>query len=71
MPKIRMSNIRKFVRPYRITDGRKFRLKDWDPADTAHLKEEKKKRRTCSRPAWRNSPSCRASSTRRTGGESS
>ncbi len=43
MPKIRMSNIRKFVRPYRITDGRKFRLKDWDPADTAHLKEEKKK----------------------------
>jgi len=43
MAKIGMSRVRKFVRPYRVTDGRKFRLKDWDPADTAGLKEEKKR----------------------------
>jgi len=42
MPKIRMSTFRRFVRPYRVTDGKKFRLRDWDPADTAHLREEKK-----------------------------
>jgi PPK2 family polyphosphate:nucleotide phosphotransferase len=42
MPKLRMSNIRKFVRPYRVTDGRRFRLREWDPADTAGLKEERK-----------------------------
>ena len=43
MAKIGMSRVRKFVRPYRVTDGRKFRLKDWNPADTAGLKEEKKR----------------------------
>ena len=43
MAKIGMSRVRKFVRPYRVTDGRKFRLRDWDPADTAGLKEEKKR----------------------------
>jgi len=32
MAMIGMSRVRKFVRPYRVTDGRKFRLKDWDPA---------------------------------------
>ncbi len=42
MAKISMPRIGKFVRPYRVTDGKKFRLKDWDPADTAGLKEEKK-----------------------------
>jgi PPK2 family polyphosphate:nucleotide phosphotransferase len=43
MPKLGMSRIRRFVRPYRVTDGRKFRLKAWNPSDTAGLKEEKKK----------------------------
>jgi PPK2 family polyphosphate:nucleotide phosphotransferase len=43
MAKIGMSRIRKFVAPYRVTDGRKFRLKDHDPADTAGLKEDKKR----------------------------
>ena len=43
MAKIGMSRVRKFVRPYRVTDGRKFRLRDWDPGDTAGLKEEKKR----------------------------
>ena len=43
MAKIGMSRIRKFIAPYRVTDGRKFRLRDCDPADTAGLKEEKKR----------------------------
>ena len=30
-----------FAKPYRISDGSKFRLKDIDPADTAGLKEDK------------------------------
>ncbi len=33
----------KLVRPYRVTNGKGFRLKDWDPRDTAHLKESRKK----------------------------
>ncbi len=45
MPKSGMSGIRRFVRPYCITDGRKFRLKDVDPADTAGLREGKKQAR--------------------------
>jgi PPK2 family polyphosphate:nucleotide phosphotransferase len=32
--------IRKLVEPYRITDGKKFRLKDVDPSDTGGLKSE-------------------------------
>jgi PPK2 family polyphosphate:nucleotide phosphotransferase len=43
MAKAGMSRIRKFVAPYRVTDGKKFRLKACDPADTAGLKEEKKR----------------------------
>jgi len=43
MAKIGKSRIRKFIAPYRVTDGRKFRLRDCDPADTAGLKEEKKR----------------------------
>ncbi|HXY15069.1 MAG TPA: polyphosphate kinase 2 family protein [Terriglobales bacterium] len=27
----------KLVRPYRVDDGKKFKLKDFDPADTGHL----------------------------------
>ncbi len=35
---------RKFSRPYRITEGEKFRLKDIDPGDTAGLGAEDKAR---------------------------
>jgi len=38
-----MSKIGRFVHPYRVTSGKGFRLKDHDPRDTAHLKEDKKK----------------------------
>ena len=34
----------KFSKPYRVTDGRKFRLKDVDPSDTGDLKSEDKPR---------------------------
>jgi PPK2 family polyphosphate:nucleotide phosphotransferase len=37
-----MSKISRLVRPYRVANGRRFRLKDHDPRDTAHLKEGKK-----------------------------
>jgi PPK2 family polyphosphate:nucleotide phosphotransferase len=33
---------RKFSAPFRVTDGEKFRLKDFDPADTMHLGGEDK-----------------------------
>jgi PPK2 family polyphosphate:nucleotide phosphotransferase len=35
---------RRLSKPYRITDGRKFRLKDVEPADTGGLKSEDKPR---------------------------
>jgi polyphosphate kinase 2 (PPK2 family) len=35
-----MSWARKFSKPYRVDHGKKFRLKDYDPADTAHLRSE-------------------------------
>lgn len=35
---------RRFSEPYRITSGRKFRLKDIDPGDTHHLQSEDKPR---------------------------
>ncbi len=34
----------RFSKPYRITDGKKFRLKDFDPEDTGDLKSEDKTR---------------------------
>ena len=40
-----MSGIDKFVRPYRVTRGEQFRIKDFDPADTGSLKSNKKKAR--------------------------
>jgi PPK2 family polyphosphate:nucleotide phosphotransferase len=43
MAEIRVSHISKLVRPYCVTDGKKFRLKEWDPGDTGGLKEGKKK----------------------------
>jgi PPK2 family polyphosphate:nucleotide phosphotransferase len=30
----------RFIKPYRVADGRGFRLKDVDPGDTAHLESE-------------------------------
>jgi len=36
-----MSAARNFSKPYRIDDGRKFRLKDFDPADSSGLKSKK------------------------------
>ena len=35
-------NAREFAEPYRINKGKKFRLKDFDPADTGDLKSEDK-----------------------------
>jgi PPK2 family polyphosphate:nucleotide phosphotransferase len=35
---------RRLSRPYRVTDGKKFRLKDVDPGDTGELKSEDKAR---------------------------
>ncbi len=35
-----MSWASKFSEPYRVDQGKKFRLKDCDPADTAHLRSE-------------------------------
>jgi PPK2 family polyphosphate:nucleotide phosphotransferase len=34
----------KFAKPFRVTDGKKFRLRDFDPADTLDLKSEDKPR---------------------------
>ncbi len=35
---------RKFAKPFRVTNGKKFRLKDYDPSDTLHLGDEAKPR---------------------------
>jgi PPK2 family polyphosphate:nucleotide phosphotransferase len=35
---------RRFSKPYRITNGKKFKLKDFDPGDTGDLKSEDKTR---------------------------
>ena len=61
---------RDFSRPYRVDDGRRFRLKDFPAGDTAHLESEDKPRAQealADRPR-RRSPSCRTCSTRRTAG---
>jgi len=31
---------RRFVKPYRVGDGRRFRLRDFDPGDTGQLSSE-------------------------------
>jgi PPK2 family polyphosphate:nucleotide phosphotransferase len=36
-----MAAVPDFSRPYRVDDGRKFRLKDFDPADTSGVKSKK------------------------------
>lgn len=40
MPRPDIKKIKKLVHPYRITSGKKFRLKDFDPGDTHGLKSE-------------------------------
>jgi PPK2 family polyphosphate:nucleotide phosphotransferase len=42
MAKAKLKNIDEFIRPYSITSGKGFRLKDFDPADTHHLNSEDK-----------------------------
>jgi PPK2 family polyphosphate:nucleotide phosphotransferase len=42
MAKTEFQKIRKLIDPYRITNGRKFRLKDIDPGDVGGLKAEVK-----------------------------
>jgi PPK2 family polyphosphate:nucleotide phosphotransferase len=42
MAKIKAKNIHRFIKPYVITSGKHFRLKDHDPADTHHLNSEDK-----------------------------
>jgi PPK2 family polyphosphate:nucleotide phosphotransferase len=36
-----MSWARNLSEPYRVRNGKKFKLKDWDPADTGNLKSDK------------------------------
>ena len=42
MAKSAYKKIRKLIKPYRVTNGKKFRLKDVDPDDTGGLKSEVK-----------------------------
>ena len=42
MAKSEYRKIRKLIKPYRVTNGKKFRLKDVDPDDTGGLKSEVK-----------------------------
>ena len=44
MPTIKPRQLRAFLAPYRITDGKDFRLEDHDPADTGNLESEDKKK---------------------------
>ena len=39
-----IASARKLSKPYRVTSGKKFRLKDYDPADTGDLKSGEKPR---------------------------
>jgi len=42
MKKSDLERVEKFIRPYRVTKGKDFRLKDHDPADTGRLNSEDK-----------------------------
>ena len=42
MAKVRMKRLRKFLKPYRVTRGKDFRLKDHDPGDTHEFRSEQK-----------------------------
>jgi PPK2 family polyphosphate:nucleotide phosphotransferase len=42
MAKPKLKNVHKFIKPYVVTSGKHFRLKDYDPGDTHHLNSEDK-----------------------------
>ncbi len=42
MAKSKLKNIHKFIKPYVVTSGKDFRLKDYRPDDTHHLNSEDK-----------------------------
>lgn len=42
MAKIKTKSIHNFIKPYIVTSGKRFRLKDYDPCDTHHLNSEDK-----------------------------
>jgi len=42
MAKPKLNNIHKFIKPYVVTSGKHFRLKDFDPGDTHHMNSEDK-----------------------------
>jgi len=42
MAKSKLKNIHKFIKPYVVTSGKDFRLKDHDPGDTHGIKSEEK-----------------------------
>src|SRR6185436_8268865 len=44
MAKSEFKKIRKLIKPYCVTNGKRFRLKDVDPGDTGGLKSEVKGR---------------------------
>jgi PPK2 family polyphosphate:nucleotide phosphotransferase len=43
---IKIENLRKFIKPYRITEGKNFKLKDIDPGDTGDFDKDDKVRIT-------------------------
>jgi PPK2 family polyphosphate:nucleotide phosphotransferase len=43
---IKTENLRKFIKPYRITEGKNFKLKDIDPGDTGDFDKDDKVRIT-------------------------
>jgi hypothetical protein len=42
LKKSELERVERFVRPWRVTRGKGFRLKDFDPADTGGLKSADK-----------------------------
>ena len=41
---IKIERLRKFIKPYRVSDGKEFRLKDIDPGDTGDFDKDDKER---------------------------
>ena len=62
---------RKFARNFRVSDGKKFRLDDFDPGETLGLgSEDRPRARKPWPPVSLPSPNCKECSTPRTGGPS-
>ena len=40
MPRIRPGQVRRFVAPFRVDDGRGFRLEDHDPGDSKGIRSK-------------------------------